>query len=193
MVSTDVVRELVGPALAAAGLELWDVELSRDVLRILVERPGGVDLDTLTAASGVVSPILDEHPEATPAGRYQLEVSSPGLERTLRTPEQYRRFVGTPVTVKTCTPVAGSRRLRGRLVDASPDGIVLGLDEPTDGRDTVQLRYDQIDRTRTVVEWGPSPGRPAPGRRAPARPTAGRSATGDRSTDAALEPRTPDR
>ncbi len=94
MASTESIRELAEPILASAGLELWDVEIIGDVVRIMVERPGGVDLDALSAASAVLSPLLDAHPEATPDSRYQLEVSSPGVERTLRTPEQYRRYVG---------------------------------------------------------------------------------------------------
>ena len=108
---------------------------ARDVVRIMVERPAewsprtrtlppdddrrpAVDLEALTAASGALSPVLDEHPEVVPEGRYQLEVSSPGIERTLRTPEQYRRYLDSEITVKTSAPVAGARRHRGRLIDA---------------------------------------------------------------------------
>ena len=55
----------------------------------------------------------DPTPEATPGLSYQLEVSSPGIERTLRTPEQYRRYLGSPVSVKTTEAVRGSRRWTG--------------------------------------------------------------------------------
>ena len=111
--STECIRDLVEPVLASVGLELWDVEITRDVVRIMVERPAasldaggpapsgpdsggrpGVDLDALSDASGALSPVFDTHPDAVPAGRYQLEVSSPGVERTLRTPEQFRRYIG---------------------------------------------------------------------------------------------------
>jgi ribosome maturation factor RimP len=151
------IRELAEPALASVGLELWDVEALRDVLRILVDRPGGIDLDTLTLASGVLSPMLDEHPELAPEGRYQLEVSSPGVERTLRTPDQYRRYVGTEITVKTTAPIEGARRLHGRLVAADEQSIQL---QPRDaGPDTaaVEIDYDHIDKARTVLVWGPKP------------------------------------
>jgi ribosome maturation factor RimP len=219
VVSTEGIRELVEPVLASIGLELWDVEVSRDVVRIMVERsrpaggptdgadptapswpgdppdpsdssdafgpsgpsgpsspPPGVDLDALSGASSVLSPLLDAHPEAVPGGRYQLEVSSPGIERTLRTPEQFRRYIGSEVTVKTSEPVAGARRHRGRLVEVAAAGIDLQPDADPDSR--LRLRFDQMSRARTVMEWTPGAGRPAPGRPAPGRLTAGRRAPG---------------
>jgi ribosome maturation factor RimP len=150
---TEDVRNLVEPALTAAGFELWDVEHERDVLRILIDRAGGVDLDAIAAANKVLSPLLDEHPEVTPEPSYQLEVSSPGVERTLRTVSQYQRFAGTEITVKSTDPVDGSRRHRGRLVSADADGIVLALES---GGAELTLPYQQIQRARTVLVWGPS-------------------------------------
>ena len=162
MVSTESIRELAEPVLACAGLELWDVEIARDVVLIMVDRPGGIDLDALTAASSALSPMFDTHPEVVPEGRYQLEISSPGVERSLRTPDQYRRYVGTEITVKTSGPVEGARRHRGRLLEVGDGCIAL---EPEDAPGTrLELRYDQIDRARTVLVWGTSSGRPARGR-----------------------------
>jgi ribosome maturation factor RimP len=195
VVSTESIRELVEPVLASVGLELWDVEVARDVVRIMVERPApaagaadlsdssepleprrpgrGVDLDALSDASSVLSPVLDAHPEAVPAGRYQLEVSSPGIERTLRTPEQFQRYLGAEITVKTSEPVAGARRHRGRIVEVGAAGIDLEPDADPNSR--LQLRFDQMNRARTVMDWGPAPGLPTPG-----QPTANRRATGRR-------------
>jgi ribosome maturation factor RimP len=174
MASTESIRELVEPALTSAGLELWDVEITGDVVRIMVERPGGVDLDALSAASNVLSPLLDSHPEATPDNRYQLEVSSPGIERTLRTPEQYRRYLRSEITVKTSVPVSGARRHQGRLIEVGPDGIALEpAEQPGAG---IRIRYDQIQRARTVLVWGPTAGPPGGRRRGPSRPVAGRAA-----------------
>jgi ribosome maturation factor RimP len=153
--SADAIRELVEPALASSGLELWDVEVSRDIVRVLVDRPGGIDLDSLAEVAGqVVSPLLDDHPELTPAGRFQLEVSSPGVERTLRRVDQYRRYVGTEVSVKTTVAVDGARRHHGLLAEAGEDGIRI---EPKDGPPgaVVALPYSTIDRARTVLVWGP--------------------------------------
>lgn len=154
--SPDAIRALVEPPLVSSGLELWDVEVSRDTVRLLVDRPGGVDLDALATLAGkVVSPLLDEHPEVTPEGRFSLEVSSPGVERTLRTLDHYARYVGTEISVKTSVPVEGSRRHQGVLVSVDGDGIVV---EPRDGPagGPVAIRHADIDRARTVLVWGPA-------------------------------------
>jgi ribosome maturation factor RimP len=148
------IRELVEPVLTAAGLECWDVELASGVVRVLVDRTGGIDLDTLGIVSQDVSAILDTH-EAGPNGRYQLEVSSPGVERTLRTPAQFRRFLGSVVSVKTAVPVDGERRFRGVLLAADDDRITLGT-EDGDGAGR-QLAYDDITKAHTVLVWGPTP------------------------------------
>src|SRR3954451_6334710 len=143
------VHALVEPLLASLDLELFDVELAGAILRIAVERPdpsGGVDLDTIGQATSLISAALDR---ADPIpGRYTLEVSSPGLERPLRTPAHFRRFVGTTISVKTMPAVEGERRVTGTLDDADDDGISVA------GR---RLGYDQIERARTVFEWGPTP------------------------------------
>ncbi len=145
------------PVMSAAGLELIDVELRAGVLLVTVDRAGGVDLDALTEANRAASSVLDEL-DPIP-GRYALEVSSPGVERTLRTPAHFSRAVGEVVTVKTRPQVAGDRRRRGRLLSADDDGFELeveGADRP------VRLAYGEVDRARTVFEWGPAPrpGRP---------------------------------
>jgi ribosome maturation factor RimP len=140
------VQELLEPVLTAAGLELFDVELNAGVLQVAVDRDGGVDLDTISRAATAVSAALDE---ADPiSGRYTLEVSSPGLERPLRTPDHFRRYVGAAVTVKTRPDVEGERRVNGVIEDADDEGFTVG------GR---RLRYDQVERARTVFEWGPAP------------------------------------
>jgi ribosome maturation factor RimP len=170
------VRELVEPLLASVCLECWDVEVGPGVVRVLVDRPGGVDLDTLGAVSELVSGALDDHAEG-PDGRYHLEVSSPGVERTLRTPAQYRRFVGALVAVKTTVVLDGERRFRGVLLDADDGGITLGPE--TDSTAPVQgpapaavpprrLAYDDIQRAHPVLVWGPAPkpGSPRRGGRA---------------------------
>ena len=118
-----------------------------------------------------ISPVLDAHPEAVPAGRYQLEVSSPGIERTLRTPEQFRRYIGTEITVKTSEPVAGARRHRGRICRGRRRRHRPGARSDPGGR--LRLRFDQMNRARTVMVWGPRlrarrPVGPPPGRQRPA-------------------------
>lgn len=157
--SADAIRALVAPVLEHDGLELWDVEVERDVVRLLVDRPGGIDLDALAGVAGrVVSPLLDEHPEVTPDGQYALEVSSPGVERTLRRREHFRRYVGSEVSVKTRVPVAGARRHQGTLVSVDDEGVVVAAEGGP-----LTIGHDAIERARTVLVWGPAP-KPGKGR-----------------------------
>src|SRR5579883_3413871 len=100
------------PVVEPLGLELVDVERRGAVLLVTVDRPGGVDLDALTTANRAVSRALDDL-DPIP-GRYSLEVSSPGLERRLRTPAHFTRAIGETVTVKT-----------RRLVSADEEGFEL--------------------------------------------------------------------
>jgi len=167
------VRNLVEPLITEAGLELWDVDFGGGVLRILIDRPGGADLDSISRLSEPISAILDET-DAGPEGRYVLEVSSPGVERGLRTPDQYRRYLGELVAVKTAEPVDGERRFRGVLLAADDSGIDLGHEADRTEAGTTdpaehRFSYDQIQQTRTVLVWGPAPkqGRARPNGRSP--------------------------
>jgi ribosome maturation factor RimP len=176
MGSTEGIRQLAAPALASTGVELWDVEVSPHLVRVLVDRPGGIDLDGCAEASRVLSPLLDSRPDLVPDGSYQLEVSSPGAERSLRTVDQYRRYIGSLITVKTNAPVEGARRHQGTLAYADENVVrIQPRDAAPDG--LLELRHDQIDRSRTVLVWGstgsqqkrPTPSRPVKERRAETR------------------------
>jgi len=147
------VRGIVEPIVAESGLELFDLELAGGVLRVTVDRPDGVDMQAIAATTRALSRALDD---ADPiAGRYTLEVSSPGLERPLRTPAHFRWAIGREVAIKTIATFDGPRRVAGTLVDAGDDHITLAIDEP-DG-DAYELAYDDIERARTVFSWGPAP------------------------------------
>lgn len=138
-----VVEDLVGPVVAAEGLELFDVRLAGGSLQVFVDRPGaGVDLETVSRVTRLVSALLDEH-DPLP-GRYTLEVSSPGLERRLRRPDHFSRYVGSEVKVKLRAGAAGERRAAGRLEAADAEGIVVA------GR---RLAYADIESARTVFDW----------------------------------------
>ncbi|MEM9468441.1 MAG: ribosome maturation factor RimP [Actinomycetota bacterium] len=153
MAVVDRVRELIAPVVADVGAELYDVEFNGGILRILVDAEGGIDIDSIKTISKSSSRILDD---ADPIpGRYTLEVSSPGLERPLRTRAHYERAVGELVKVKTFADVDGARRFTGTLVGADDAGFVLEVDG--DARSFV---YDNVAKARTVFEWG---GNPKPG------------------------------
>jgi ribosome maturation factor RimP len=142
------------PVVDSAGLELVDAEFRSGVLLVTVDRPGGVDLQALTDANRAVSKVLDEL-DPFP-GTYSLEVSSPGVERPLRTPEHFVKAIGEMVSIKVRPQVEGERRIRARLLAAGNDGIELqieGMESEEAGRK--RLSYSDIDRARTVFEWGP--------------------------------------
>jgi ribosome maturation factor RimP len=152
------VRQVVEPSLTAQGFELVDVERQGPVLRVTVdllvgpgdqvdvlERAGdggGIDMEGVTAATRLVSDLLDSTDLI--GDRTTLEVSSPGIERTLRTPAHFRRFVGTDVAVKTRPGTEGDRRVDGVLEAADDEGVVVA------GR---RLAYDDIERAHTVFTW----------------------------------------
>jgi ribosome maturation factor RimP len=150
----DDVRAIVRPLAAERGLDLYDVEQAQSSVRVLVDRAGGVDLDALAELSRAVSRALDEVDPV--AGRYTLEVSSPGLERPLRRPEHFVGAVGERVTVKTVPGTEGDRRLTGRLAAADEAGITV---HPDQGADRT-LGYGEIASARTLFDWGP-PEKPA--------------------------------
>ena len=145
------VEALVRPVIEAAGLELWDVtyrkEGGRMVLRVVVDREGGLDLDTISETSERLSRRLDL--EDFGNGRYSLEVSSPGLERPLKEPRHFRRSVGERVKVKTVEPVDGRKVFEGALVSADAEAIVIA----SDGGE-LRVPYENVASARTVFDWG---------------------------------------
>ena len=144
------VRAVVEPVVAAADLDLYDIELAGGTLRVLVDRAGGVDLSVLGDVTRGVSEALDAD-DPLP-GRYTLEVSSPGLERKLRTPEHFAAALGKQVRVRTLPGTEGERRVEGELTSADADGVVLAT---ADG--DRRVAYAEVERAKTVFEWGPTP------------------------------------
>lgn len=146
---TTHVRELVEAPLAADGFEVVDVVFQGAQLCVTVDRPEGLDIEAVSQASTVVSGLLDTNPDVVP-GTYTLEVSSPGIERPLRTPDHFRRFVGSQVVGRTHPSAAGERRFEGLLESADDDGVMVA------GR---RLAYDDIERARTRFVWPAQPKR----------------------------------
>lgn len=148
----DALDTLVGPVVEAMGLEFVEATFRREggrrVLRVTVDREGGVDLDTIAAASERVSRRLDV--EDFGGGPYTLEVSSPGVERPLRRPDDFAKRVGEKVRVKTHRPVSDARTHMGTIVSADDQGVTVATDQ---GERTIA--YRDVSSARTVLEWGP--------------------------------------
>jgi ribosome maturation factor RimP len=136
---------LVRPVIEGEGLELVDVTFGREggrrILRVTIDRDGGVDLETISRLSGKVSRRLDL--EGFEPGPYALEVTTPGIERPLRRPQDFRRAVGQRVSVKTSDGV-----LEGELRAAEDDAIRIAAAE---GERRVAL--DAVAAARTIVDW----------------------------------------
>jgi len=141
---------LVRPVIEGAGLELVDVTFhggaGRKILRVVIDRDDGVDLDTIAEIAEQVSRRLDL--EGFAPGPYELEVSSPGIERPLRRPSEFRRHVGRSVKVKVAHPVDGRTSFTGELIAADDEGIVVDV-----AGDRVLTRYDEIGSARTIADW----------------------------------------
>jgi ribosome maturation factor RimP len=136
---------LVRPVIEGEGLDLVDVTFGREsgrrILRVTVDREGGVDLDTISQISQKVSRRLDL--EGFEPGPYALEVSTPGIERPLRRPQDFRRAVGERVQVRT-----GDGVLVGELRAAEDDAIRIAAAEG----DRL-LPLEEVAAAKTVVDW----------------------------------------
>jgi ribosome maturation factor RimP len=168
--------DALSPLLAAEGLEVIDVEVRSGLVRVTIDRDGGIDLDALTEANRTVSSYLDSVDYGE--GRYQLEISSPGVERKLRTPVHFARALGETVSVRTHPGTGDMRRVTGRLAAADDEGYVLEGDEVPGG--SLRLAYEETERAKTVFTWGSAPA-PSPSRGKPGKETSSRRAAGSKT------------
>jgi ribosome maturation factor RimP len=133
------------PLLTRLDYELVELEYhpARGSARVVlyIDRPDGVGLDDCERVSREVSALLDVE-DPIPL-RYTLEVSSPGFDRILRTPEHFRRFVGARVHVELSVSHDGRKRYTGALLEAGERGIVMEVD-----RNRVEVAYGEIARAR---------------------------------------------
>lgn len=147
------VRAVIEPVVASRGVEIFDLEQAGPVLRVTLDRPGGIDIDVIADVTRALSRALDEHDPIS--GAYTLEVSSPGLERTLRTPAHWAWAVGRTVSVKTHPNHPIGRRFVGTVTGATDTTVTIALDEPIG--ESVTLALGEIAKARTTFEWGPTP------------------------------------
>jgi ribosome maturation factor RimP len=147
---------LVEPLLANLGYELVDLEISAGhgtgMLRVFIDRTAGVGIEDCERVSREISALLDVHDPIPTA--YRLEVSTPGLDRVLRTPAHFERFAGRRAEIELAAPRDGRRRFTGRLAQVGAAGIELSVDGTV-----VPLAYADIFRARLVPEWPDTAGK----------------------------------
>ena len=147
----DRIRPLVAKVVEFAGMELVHLEMRHEagglILRIYIDKEGGVTLDDCARVSRQVSAQLDAD-DPVP-GRYTLEVSSPGIDRVLSTERDFQRFAGRQVRLSTIAPLGGRRNFAGRLVGFVDSAVRLEL---PDGQ-AVDIPKDQIAKARIVADF----------------------------------------
>ncbi len=147
---TEQVSAFAQPVVQAHGCSLWDVEYVREgserYLRVYIDKEGGIDIDDCEKIHRALDPILDE---ADPiAESYHFEVCSAGLERALKRPGDFQRFLGSPVTVKLYRPRNGLKELPGILRGYEEGRVILEA-----GKETVTFEKSEVALVRLRVEF----------------------------------------
>ncbi len=144
------VEAVASPVLKELGLELLEVQYRREqngwVLRLIIDRPDGVSLDDCAAASREIGQLLDIEDFIDQA--YNLEVSSPGLDRPLKSMDDFKRFKGRKAKIKTIAPIAGEHVFIGRIQQTDGETIILDV-----GPKEVRIPFAEIAKARLEVEF----------------------------------------
>ena len=138
------------PVLEELGLELVEVQYRREqsgwVLRLIIDKPDGVSLDDCTAVSREISQLLDIEDFIDQA--YNLEVSSPGLDRPLKSIADFQRFIGRRAKIKTNEPIAGEHVFVGKIQQTIGETIILEV-----GRKELTIPFAVVSKARLEVEF----------------------------------------
>lgn len=146
------IREIAERVTAREGLELVHVEMAggrNPVLRVYIDKPGGVTIDDCSRVSERISLILDV--EDPISGQYTLEVASPGLDRGLYKESDYERFAGLPCHVRLSEPISGQRNFHGKLIGLDREGGVMAVLEEENG-DRHRLPLARIVKANVEIE-----------------------------------------
>jgi ribosome maturation factor RimP len=148
-VTGDEIQKLIEPTIERLGYELTDLEVRLSgqggLLRLTIDKQDGIDLDDCEKVSHAVSALLDV--EDPVPGNYNLEVSSPGLDRKLTKVVHFQRFEGETLKVTMRFPIEGRRRFRGTLVSSDDENIVVEVDG-----ESHSLPLTMIDTARLVPD-----------------------------------------
>lgn len=150
--TAEQIRQILDPIIGFLGLSLWDLEFHKQgpqwLLRIFIDREtGGVTLNDCEAVSRDLSAALDVEDIILQA--YTLEVSSPGLDRTLSKPEHFVRFTGSMVKIKTFQPINGQKVFHGRLLGLVEGTVEVELQAGT----ALEIPMSGITKASLEVEW----------------------------------------
>ena len=144
------VEAVAQPVLEEMELELMEVQYRREqsgwVLRLIIDKQDGVNLDDCAVVSRELSQLLDI--EDFMGQAYSLEVSSPGLNRPLKSMADFQRFVGRKAKIKTIEPIAGEHVFVGKINQTEGESIVLEV-----GRREVVIPFSQVTKARLEVEF----------------------------------------
>ncbi len=147
---TEVVAAFAEPIVKEHGCELWDVEYVREgseyFLRLYLDKEGGVDINDCEAISRAVDPILDEKDPIQ--GSYHFEVCSAGLERALKRPSDFERFLGSNITVKLYRPRNGLKEIPCILTGYEDGKVTV-----TAGREVITFEKSEVALVRLRVEF----------------------------------------
>ena len=145
----ELVTEWVEDIVRDSDLELVDVEYVKEhtnwILRVFLDKPGGIDLDDRQRVSGVLDKKLDETDPI--AGAYSLEVSSPGLERPLKKATDFQRFAGKQVFIRTYSGIHGRKRFEGTLEGLENDNVLLNWEG-----ETIEIPLELISKANLAME-----------------------------------------
>jgi len=146
------VESLLMPVFELNGVDLYDLEIVKEgkdkILRIYIDKEGGVDLNDCERVSRAVEAVLDEHDPID--GTYRLQVGSPGVERKLSKPKHYSDYIGHKILIKTfapISPVSGRKKITGKLL-AFKDGLITVCDAE---KETIEIELNKVSSCRLVV------------------------------------------
>jgi ribosome maturation factor RimP len=142
--------ELFEPVVKGMGFDLIEIEHfpnpKHGVLRLYIDKEGGVNVDDCSTVSRQISALIDV--EDPVSGQFNLEISSPGVDRPLRRLVDFQRFTGSLVKLKTVMPLEGQRNFKGRLLEANEETVVIETDD-----EEISLPMSTIDKARIVPEY----------------------------------------
>ncbi|MDX1348465.1 MAG: ribosome maturation factor RimP [Thiomicrorhabdus chilensis] len=150
MILEKKLESLLKPTIESMGFELWAVEYMpagrHSTLRLFVDKESGITVDDCADISRQVSAVLDVEDPIDAA--YNLEVSSPGLDRPLIKPEHFKRYQGKTVRVRAATAILGRKKFKGPMTQVSDEGIVVEVDG-----ELYEIPFDLIDKANLVAEF----------------------------------------